>query len=121
MNTSHSSAPAGLRACSLIAILIAAVATFGVTLGLAKGGRAGEIGVVYVSSQGLYYDTFVVADPLPMRGRFQLIVDGVTEFGPGDKGYLGGRWWEDLNGNGVQDEEDHFFLCPLLGPGREEP
>jgi hypothetical protein len=78
-------------------------------------------GVVYVTSQGLYYDTFVVKDPLPMEGRFQLLVDGQTEFGPGQPGYLGGRWWEDSNGNGMQDAEDHFFLCPLLPPGRPTP
>jgi hypothetical protein len=78
-------------------------------------------GVVYVTSQGLYYDTFVVKDPLPMKGRFQLLADGQTEFGPGQPGYLGGRWWEDSNGNGVQDAEDHFFLCPLLPPGRPTP
>jgi hypothetical protein len=83
------------------------------------GGRTP--GVVYVTSQGLYYDTFVVKDPLPMHGKFQLIADGQTEFGPGQPGYLGGRWWEDLNGNGVQDPDDHFFLCPLLPPGRTTP
>jgi hypothetical protein len=78
-------------------------------------------GVVYVTSQGLYYDTFVVRDPLPMEGRFQPIANGETEFGPGQPGYLGGRWWEDTNGNGIQDADDHFFLCPLLPPGRAEP
>jgi hypothetical protein len=78
-------------------------------------------GVVFVTSQGLYYDTFVVKDPLPMEGRFQLLVNGQTEFGPGQPGYLGGRWWEDENGNGVQDSGDHFFLCPLLPPGRPTP
>ena len=78
-------------------------------------------GVIYVTSQGLHYDTFVVKDPLPMKGRFQLLVDGQTEFGPGQPGYLGGRWWEDTNDNGVQDPEDHFFLCPLLPPGRPTP
>jgi hypothetical protein len=78
-------------------------------------------GVVYVTSQGLYYDTFVVKDPLPMEGRFQLLVNGQTEFGPGQPGYLGGRWWEDSNGNGMQDSADHFFLCPLLPPGRPTP
>jgi hypothetical protein len=78
-------------------------------------------GVVFVTSQGLYYDTFVVKDPLPMKGRFQLLADGKTEFGPGQPGYLGGRWWEDLNGNGIQDSGDHFFLCPLLPPGRPTP
>jgi hypothetical protein len=77
--------------------------------------------VVYVTSQGLYYDTFVAQDPLPREGRFQLLSNGQTEFGPGDPGYLGGRWWEDLNGNNVQDPDDHYFLCPLLPPGRESP
>lgn len=78
-------------------------------------------GVVYVTSQGLYYDTFVVQDPLPMEGNFQLIENGTTEFGPGEPGYLGGRWWEDTNHNGIQDSDDHYFLCPLLPPGRETP
>ena len=78
-------------------------------------------GVVYVTSQRLYYDTFVVKDPLPMEGKFQLIVSGQTEFGPGQPGYLGGRWWEDLNANGIQDASDHYFLCPLLPPGRPTP
>ena len=78
-------------------------------------------GVVYVTSQGLYYDTFVVKDPLPMKGRFQQLANGQTEFGPGQPGYLGGRWWEDLDGNGVQDPDDHYFLCPLLPPGRSTP
>ena len=35
-----------------------------------------------------------------------------------DPEYLGGRWWEDLNGNDIQDDADHYFLCPLLPPGR---
>ena len=78
-------------------------------------------GVVFVTSQGLHYDTFVVKDPLPMHGPFQLLTEGVTEFGPGQPGYLGGRWWEDLNGDGIQDTGDHYFLCPLLPPGRETP
>jgi hypothetical protein len=87
----------------------------------ARGGRPASDMVVFVTSQGLYYDTFVARDPLPMRGKFQLLTNGTTEFGPGDPGYLGGRWWEDLNRNGVQDEGDHFFLCPLLPPGRVSP
>ena len=85
------------------------------------GGRAAATGTVFVTSQGLYYDTFVTRDPIPMQGPFQLLENGTTEFGPGDAGYLGGRWWEDTNGNEVQDAEDHFFHCPLLGPGREAP
>ena len=117
---SHVPAPSWLaRGAAFLLVLIAAAAF---TLpGLAKGGRAGPTGVVYVTSQGLYYDTFVVVDPLPMHGPFQLLVNGMTEFGPGDPGYLGGRWWVDLNANGEQDEDDHYFLCPLLGPGREDP
>jgi hypothetical protein len=90
------------------------------TAASAQKGRPGA-GVIFVTSQGLYYDTFVVKDPLPMHGPFQLLAAGQTEFGPGDPGYLGGRWWEDRNPNGIQDEGDHFFLCPLLGPGRITP
>jgi hypothetical protein len=92
-----------------------------VTASATPGGRAASTGVVFVTSQGLYYDTFVTRDPIPMTGPFQLLENGETEFGPGDPGYLGGRWWEDLNANGVQDTDDHYFQCPLLGPGRETP
>lgn len=78
--------------------------------------------VVYVTSQGLYYDSIVVVDPLPMKGRFQELVPGPdglsTEFGPGTPGHLGGRWWIDVNDNMRMDSGDKFFLCPLLGPGR---
>lgn len=87
----------------------------------AKGGRNGALGTVYVSSQGLYYDTFVSAEELPPHGRFQALEDGVTEFGPGDPGYLGGRWWIDSNDNDVQDPGDTYLLCPLLPPGRTTP
>jgi hypothetical protein len=91
----------------------------------ADAGR-GDGPVIYVTSQGLYYDSIVTADPLPMRGRFQLLetahpMGPATEFGPGDRGYLGGRWWVDENGDGEMDSGDHFFSCPLLGPGREAP
>jgi hypothetical protein len=88
------------------------------------GGR-GDGPIVYVRSQGLYYDSIVTADPLPMKGPFQKLEMGPhgleTDFGPGDRGHVGGRWWLDLNGDGNQDAGDHFFLCPLLGPGRETP
>lgn len=87
----------------------------------ARGGRAGPTGTVYVRSQGLYFDTFVTAEELPMQGRFQKLENGETDYGPGDPGYLGGRWWVDVNGNGYQDSGDSFFLCPLLGPGRTTP
>ena len=109
------------RSIVLLAGLAAALAVAVASAGAAPGGRPGSDGVVFVTSQGLYYDTFVAKDPLPMHGKFQLLVNGTTEFGPGDPGYLGGRWWEDLNANGVQDAEDHYFLCPLLGPGRPTP
>jgi hypothetical protein len=79
---------------------------------------------VYVTSQGKYYRTIVPVSPdkgLPWKGPFQLLEmtgpSGLqTEFGPGDQGYVGGRWWLDVNGNGYEDENDIFFLCPLLGP-----
>ena len=78
--------------------------------------------VVFVTSQGLYYDSIVLTD-LPLIGDFQQLIpsiDGLsTEFGPGEVGHLGGRWWIDVNEDSVMDEGDMFFLCPLLGPGRE--
>ena len=84
------------------------------------GGRVRK--VVYVTSQELYYDT-IVGPALPNHGKFQqLFPPGTnpvwplgdtlsTEFGPGDPGYLGGRW--------VVGPD--YFSCPLLGPGRSEP
>jgi hypothetical protein len=93
-----------------------------------EGGR-GDGPVIFVTGQGLYYDSIVTADPLPFKGRFQKLEIGSyglqTEFGPGDPGYVGGRWWLDLNGNGVMDppgaDGDKYFSCPLLGPSRETP
>ena len=101
----------------LVLVMIAAVSV--IPASAARG--HGALGMVYVSSQGLWFDTFVTADPLPMHGPFQKLEGGVTEFGPGDPGYLGGRWWIDSNGNEVMDEGDTFLLCPLLGPGYELP
>ena len=85
-------------------------------------GRRGEgAPVIYVTSQGLYYDSIALGD-LPQRGDFQELTMGEhgleTEFGPGEPGHLGGRWWIDMSGDGVINEGDKFFLCPLLGPGR---
>jgi hypothetical protein len=88
--------------------------------------------VVYVTSQGLYYDS-IVGPSLPPNGPFQqLFPPGTnpdypnletlsTEFGPGTPGHHGGRWWIDENGNGEMDGEDSYFSCPLLGPGRTTP
>jgi hypothetical protein len=86
-----------------------------------SSGRPGSDLQVTVLSTGLTYDSIVTAD-LPMKGRFQQLIptpDGpVTQYGPGDHGYVGGRWWVDVNNSGEMDEGDAFFLCPLLGPGR---
>ena len=83
--------------------------------------------IVFVEGQGLFYDSIVTADPLPFNGttNWQLLVPGgpggadlTTEFGPGDTEYFGGRWYVDINEDGVASAGDHFFVCPLLGPGR---
>ncbi|MCK5647013.1 MAG: hypothetical protein KAH97_09545 [Anaerolineales bacterium] len=101
--------------------IVAAVPAFA-----AVGGRNGpSTGVVYVTSQDLYYDTIVLG-ALPQHGRFQkLEMEGPTglqtEFGPGDQGFVGGRWWVDVNGDDIMDSGDVYFLCPLLGPGRASP
>jgi len=103
----------------LLVVLVIALMT--AVPALADGRGNGALGTINVTSQGLYYDTFVSADSLPMHGPFQKLVNHTTEFGPGDPGYLGGRWWVDTNNNGVMDSTDHYFLCPLLGPGRTSP
>ena len=101
-----------------IVVILALVAAVPVA---ADGRGNSEPGVIFVTSQGLYYDTFTRVDPLPFKGKFQKLEAGTTEFGPGDPGYRGGRWWVDTNGNNIQDPTDHYFLCPLLGPGRTTP
>lgn len=84
-----------------------------------SNGRPGSDLQVTVDSTGLTYDSIVTAQ-LPARGPFQKLVpvDGhlTTAYGPGDPGYLGGRWWLDANGNNEMDPGE-TFLCPLLGPG----
>jgi hypothetical protein len=80
---------------------------------------------VYVTGQDLVYDSIVTADPLPYNGttNWQLLEPGGptglhTEVGPGDTGYFGGRWYMDIDAVPGISEGDHFFLCPLLGPGQ---
>ncbi len=90
--------------------------TLALTAMLHAGRGNGALGSVYVRSQGLSYDTFVTAEKLPNRGPFQKLEAGETDFGPGDPGYLGGRWWID-DGDGIRGDEDTFLLCPLLPPG----
>ena len=72
--------------------------------------------VVYVASQGLCYESLVTPNALPDQGPFQVLVPSticgpntfMTDFGPGDPGYVGGRWVT-LDGR--------RFSCPLIGPG----
>ncbi|HKY51270.1 MAG TPA: hypothetical protein VJP45_08430 [Candidatus Limnocylindria bacterium] len=101
-----------LLATAFLAILVASAAT----PAAAQPAR----GAVYVASQGLCYDTFVSAETLPDQGPFQLIAPSticgpgtsMTQFGPGDPGYVGGRW--------VRPDGTHF-LCPLVGGGYPPP
>ena len=108
-----------------IAVALALMVALG-TAALAHGSKAqgqgrGDGPVVYVTGQGLYYDSVVTADPVPGNGRFQELRMGPngleTDYGPGDTQYVGGRWAEDFDGDGVI----HYFVCPLLGPGRTAP
>jgi hypothetical protein len=111
---------------ALIALVVAISLIFAVPAFAGGGPPQGLPGgehdrvVVYVRSQGLFFDSIVGPD-LPMKGPFQKLEMGAngleTDFGPGDPGYLGGRWWLDLNNNGDMDEGDRFFSCPLLGHG----
>jgi hypothetical protein len=102
--------------CSVVLVALAGIGLL-LTSGTARANRGnGALGVVYVTSQGLYYDTFVTAETLPPHGKFQLLVNGETEFGPGEPGYRGGRWMVPNTEGGFD-----YFLCPLLGPGRETP
>jgi hypothetical protein len=114
-----------------ISTLLSAVLLIGTAMIINSTAYAGERTtgrgtgpIVYVTSQGLYFDSIVVAD-LPMHGNFQQLtptMNGLTtEYGPGQPGHLGGRWWLDLTNDGVMNEGDKFFLCPLLGPGRDTP
>ena len=119
-----------IKKSALVALVVAISLVFAVPAsaggppsGLPGGERARP--VIFVESQGLYYDS-IVGPTLPMEGPFQeLIVHGdgslSTMYGPGDHGFVGGRWWVDVNDDDIQNEGDLFFSCPLLGPGRETP
>jgi hypothetical protein len=110
--------------------MLSALAMFAAAAGAASTAQAkgrGDGPIIYVTSQGLFYDSIVTAGSLPPVGRFQLLeppsvmgADLQTEFGPGDPEYVGGRWWVDENGDGVMDGDDSYFSCPLLAPGRDE-
>lgn len=109
----------------LLHLTLATVMALGIVAGPAFAQGRGDGPIVYVTGQDRFYDSIVTVDPLPARGPFQELRMGPngleTDVGPGDPGYVGGRWWMDVNGNGLQDADDHYFSCPLLGPGRPAP
>ena len=113
-----------MRRITLALLVVALALALTIPAFAAPGGRAETEVVIYVTGQDLYYQSIVGPD-LPAKGPFQKLemVDGQlqTEFGPGDTGYVGGRWWLDLNGNNQMDDGDKFFSCPLLGPGTAAP
>jgi hypothetical protein len=89
----------------------------------------GTVGMIWVVPQEMYYYTIVpyAGGNLVYNGHNggsfqQLFTTGLnapyTNFGPGDVGYRGGRWWidngpDDHTGNGIMDPDDTYFLCPL--------
>jgi len=100
-------------------------------LGLAAVGTAGAKTpdkplprvVVYVESQDFCFDSIVTAQDLPDRGRFQELEPDPdnrcggpsplkTAFGPGDHGYVGGRWMMTMDDGTVVR-----FSRPLIGSG----
>jgi hypothetical protein len=112
-----------LMLVGIIAVLVLAVAAPALAKRGGEGGR-GDGPVIYVTGQGLYYDSIITADPVPNKGPFQELVPGgpsglMTEFGPGDQGYVGGRWFIDTDDVLGRSDGDTFFICPLLGPGFE--
>ena len=114
-----------MRAISMLSALAMLAAAAGAASTVqARGNVPTDQPVIFVTSQGLYFDS-IVQTMLPQKGPFQQLFptdDGLeTEFGPGDVGYLGGRWWIDANANGQMDGGDIYFSCPLLGPGRDAP
>ena len=113
-----------LKVIGVIALLSSAMLMSNPAFARGKGNSGHPEVQVYVTSLGLYFDSAVLTD-LPQKGNFQELYMSehglTTEFGPGEPGHLGGRWWIDKNMNGHMDSEDMFFLCPLMGPGRENP
>jgi hypothetical protein len=98
------------------------ILTAGLSLALVLAGAAGSANasnpraVVYVASQGLCYESVVAPNSLPNHGPFQMLLPSticgagtfMTQYGPGDPGYVGGRW---VTPDGMR------FSCPLIGPG----
>jgi len=113
-----------MRRSILILAMVGMLVTALAIPALARGkGNPNPQPQVYVTSQGLIYDSIVVADlPFVDGAPYQLLEIGPhglqTEFGPGDRGYVGGRWYMEMDGVDGPSADDAFFLCPLLGPGR---
>jgi len=114
-----------MKTCKSITTACLLGAALGTTMVVSAQDRTTGRGtgpIVFVTSQGLYYDSIVLTD-LPMKGNFQQLIPGEnglsTEFGPGEVGHLGGRWWIDSDEIEGMSAGDMYFLCPLLGPGRE--
>ena len=42
----------------------------------------------------------------------------MTILGSGERGHPG-CWWVDVSGDGIMNDGEHFFLCPLPCPGSE--
>ena len=63
-----------------VLFVVVFIALLTVTSASAAGGTQGRgpAGVIYVTSQGLYYDTYTVVDPLPFKGPFQKLENGMT-------------------------------------------
>lgn len=118
------------RLACVFAIAVTALAVAFPSVTLAGRGN-GPTGVIYVESQDLYYDTIGLTDLPPEKGPFQLlivdldaegnIVSAVTEYGPGDPGYVGGRWEAWIFDSEGELVATRYFECPLLPPGREQP
>ena len=108
-------------------VVIGAMAVPDATL---AGRGNGPTGVIYVESQDLYYQTIGLKD-LPPNGPFQVlivdldedgnIVSAVTEYGPGDPEYVGGRWEAFIYDADGYLVTIRYFECPLLPPGSETP
>ena len=112
-----------LKTLSAVSLLATAMVVDTAALADERETGRGTGPVIFVTSLGQYFDSIVLTD-LPPNGRFQQLVpteNGLeTAYGPGQPGHLGGRWWIDANEDGEMNDGDVFFLCPLLGPGRDE-
>ena len=105
-------------------MMLAVVVTARVWVGTAMDDEArGRVDVViYLTGQEQFYDSVVNHDlpphgiPVASAGRPEGTL--MTEFGPGDRDYVGGRWIMDTSGNG---QIEKYFSCPFLGPGRKNP